>query len=215
VVALTASALKGERERCLAAGMDDYLAKPLRQAELVQVLRHWLNGSASATAAAPGPRTSGPNVRSSGPSPRVSGPVERVSGPTTRPSGPALVPASVLDAQVVDGLRTIQKSGKADLFQRLAGIYLRETPPAVERLRVATDASDWPGTARIAHMLRSSTAMLGATSLAELFRNLEQTISDGQTAGVPDLVARIEQEFKQVSAALELAATEERRARTA
>ncbi len=215
VVALTASALKGERERCLAAGMDDYLAKPLRQAELVQVLRHWLNGSSSAEAAAPTARTSGAGARPSGPTPRVPGPAPRVSGLTARASGPSTAPTPVLDAQVVDGLRTIQKSGKADLFQRLVGIYLRETPPAMERLRAATDAADWPGTARVAHMLRSSTAMLGATSLAELFRDLEQSITDGQSDGVPDLVARIELEFGQVSAALELAMTEERRARSA
>jgi hypothetical protein len=64
-------------------------------------------------------------------------------------------------------------------------------------------------------MLRSSTAMLGAASLAELFRHVEQTIADGQSDGVPELVARIEQEFQQVSAALELAMTEERHARSA
>jgi signal transduction histidine kinase/CheY-like chemotaxis protein/HPt (histidine-containing phosphotransfer) domain-containing protein len=216
VVALTASALKGERERCLAAGMDDYLAKPLRQAELVQVLRHWLNGSAAAAgashAAAAGSRTSGPTTHPSGPH-RVSGPSPRVSGPGARVSGPS--PAPVLDQQVVDGLRKMQKNGKADLFQRLVGIYLRETPPAVERLRAASDTADWSGAARIAHMLRSSTAMLGATSLAEQFRDLEQAVTDDRSERVPDLVSRIEQDFAEVSAALEQALTEEPRARSA
>ncbi|HTC24060.1 MAG TPA: response regulator [Gemmatimonadales bacterium] len=221
VVALTASALKGERERCLAAGMDDYLAKPLRQTELVQVLRHWLNGSTSAAgtpttpAAGSGGRTSGPIARPSGPANRVSGPSHRESGPAGRVSGPTAAPASVLDQQVVDGLRKMQKSGKADLFQRLVGIYLRETPSAVERLRAASDTADWPGVARVAHMLRSSTAMLGATGMAELFRTVEQAISENDTARVPELVAEIERLFAQVSVALEQAVAEERRARTA
>ena len=48
VVALTANAMEGDRERCLAAGMDDYLVKPLRSAELYAVLQRWLEPGATA-----------------------------------------------------------------------------------------------------------------------------------------------------------------------
>jgi HPt (histidine-containing phosphotransfer) domain-containing protein len=50
VIALTAHALKGDRERCLAAGMDDYLAKPIRLEELEAVLHKFLVGASGATA---------------------------------------------------------------------------------------------------------------------------------------------------------------------
>jgi CheY-like chemotaxis protein len=56
IIALTANAMSGDREACFAAGMDDFVPKPIRQAELRACLERWLNRASHDEAASHGER---------------------------------------------------------------------------------------------------------------------------------------------------------------
>ena len=102
----------------------------------------------------------------------------------------------------------------AALFRRLVEIYMRDTPTVIGTLRQVTDDGDWAESARLAHLLRSSTAMLGAAGLAALFQEVEQAVASGAPQRVVDLVGRIEQEFRRVTATLQASLEEANDART-
>jgi CheY-like chemotaxis protein/HPt (histidine-containing phosphotransfer) domain-containing protein len=85
IIALTANALRGDREKCLEAGMDDYLAKPFAFGELDEILTRWLPQKASA--ASPRPRGAPPGE---GPPPIARSALERLRS-LQRPGGPNLV----------------------------------------------------------------------------------------------------------------------------
>jgi CheY-like chemotaxis protein len=183
IVALTASALKGERERCLAAGMDDYLAKPFRQEALGEMVSRWVGID-------PRPVHAGLPLEQAG-----------TNGGNRPGNGRGSLDNTVLDSSVIEAIRAMPNQRSGDPLSRLAGIYLQHTPKAIYQLRVAADGGECAEVQRIAHTIRSSSGMLGAIGLAALLGKSEEAARAQETQLGP-LITAVEAEYQRVERAL-------------
>jgi CheY-like chemotaxis protein/HPt (histidine-containing phosphotransfer) domain-containing protein len=170
IVALTASALKGEAERCLAAGMDDYLAKPVSIASLAATLGRWLPHALAtqelARAGAGAGMAEGADSAASGPLPQLDHP-------------PPLDPA------VVDGLTR----GNAADARALLGDFLSSTGEDLAVADAARDAGDFDALARQAHKVKGASRIIGALELAQCAEVLEQAARAADWRAAPSLAA--------------------------
>jgi CheY-like chemotaxis protein/HPt (histidine-containing phosphotransfer) domain-containing protein len=180
VIALTAAAFAKDRERCLAAGMDDYLAKPFELKELARVLARWLPGNQPEPTEASEPaRTSEPELGE-----------------------------SVLDPARLEEIRGLQAEGGDGLLARVIETYFDSAPGLVEAVANAVEKGDASAIADAAHPLKSSSALLGALRLSELCQELEALGRAGSTDGASDLLGELHLEFSRVRSALALYADE-------
>ncbi|WKN47192.1 response regulator [Nocardioides sp. Arc9.136] len=158
VIAMTAAAVEGERERCLAAGMDDFLTKPVDPAALGSVLSQWV----------------GPG---SVPPPEEEQVMEM----------PPSTPVEGLDVERLDMLRDLDPGSTAYL-DRAIGNFLANSGPAVDRIRETVADDDADAMRQAAHKLAGSALNLGVLEVGAAARELEFLGDAGTTQGAEPLV---------------------------
>ncbi len=151
IIAMTAHAMKGDRDRCLAAGMNDYITKPIEPDQLLAALHRWL-----------GPRDE-PEVVPT-PVPETV-PAEGLSG-----EFPGL--------DVRDGLRRL--GGNEELFRRLVRELAEGYAHAPDTLRTLIDADDLREAADLCHTVKGIAGNVSAKGLFEAARRLEEEIDGRQ-----------------------------------
>lgn len=175
IIAMTANAMAGDRQKCLDAGMDDYLAKPVTRNELERCIHRWWDPDAAPAPVAP----SAPDHATVEPAQAAPAPalvLPPLPEPALMPLAP-ITPAAaerkplppVIDHEVLDDLRSML----GDEVDRLVDVFLDDTPRLLNALENAVDGPDYDALREAAHSLKSSSANLGAMSLSAAAKRIE------------------------------------------
>jgi two-component system sensor histidine kinase/response regulator len=178
VIGLTASAAAEGRERCLAAGMNDYLAKPVEPEELWSALSKWVR-----------PRDSG-------------APPERGD---TRPARDFVFPNDIAGLDVSDGLQRML--GKMPLYVSMLQRFVGGQKNVATSIRSALAADDSDTAERLAHTLKGVSGSIGAKGLQQEAGELEAAISEHQPrdaveARLSELSAQLQRLIEQLEESL-------------
>jgi CheY-like chemotaxis protein len=174
IIAMTAHALKGDREKCIAAGMDEFLTKPLDLEQLPAVLK----------------RASGEYVSASAPA----------SAPA--PADPAAT-AARLDPTMLESLRGLRFPGEPDPLVEILDVFLRDTPLRMREAEVAASRDDVEGLRIAAHTLKGSANNLGARRLGFLAGHMENAAKCPNWDTIRRLLPEVSTELDALNALLE------------
>lgn len=175
IIAMTAHALEGDRQRSLEAGMNDHLTKPIDVGMLYAALLRWLP------------------AREAGASPAHSASIPAAAAADSRPAGQAEAPGTAdwpAELPGIDMVRGLANHlGRPALYRRILDEFAAAFATGSARLHQALAHGDTETAYRWVHSLKSGAATIGAAGLAAQARELEHWLRAGRAPGETDLQA--------------------------
>ncbi len=212
IIAMTAYALVGDRERCLAAGMNDYVSKPVHIEELIEALyrvsstaKPVLPTELVAESVQATMREIMQDESPEGQSlPLPEGQLERQEINTMQPFNNTGTPSTnTIDPQAYNLFRQMIGEEDTEAIIDMLDLFMDDVPEKLAKMEQALEQADHAKLSQIAHALKSSSAQIGALSLSEHCKQLEAATKSTTQAELQQLVSSLKAEYQRVERALQ------------
>ncbi|MGB3510677.1 MAG: response regulator [Microcoleaceae cyanobacterium] len=195
IIAMTANAMQGDRESCLAAGMDDYISKPVRLEALTNALSKCKHREIEIELNQQKP------VAKAEAELNQQQPVAKAEAELNQQQPVSQVKAAI-DTAVLEELKEMT-GGEMEILIEVINCYLEDSPKLLDAISQAIVEGNAEVLQLSAHSLKSSSASVGAISLSQFSKELEYIGREGTTEGAESLLSQAKAEYQQVEAALQ------------